>query len=958
MEAQLRWAPALTALRCWEGHQWPGHTSSQADHDPAHAVRWQPQRRPLHSCLPALAYRRPALPPSPPRPHSLPAHSPPSPRLPVPLPGPSPPRPRLPPRLPVRPPWTRARDANGAPVATYRPRAEAHVAALVLAELRARLRLRWVALPAHGPPQPPRGAEEADEEALGAEQLAALLATGAAHLAPEPLRRPSPYTAPLALIQGGAVARGLGAVRVPAAPRSSVWAALGGAAGGAGAMRRAALEGAGWWRARTRGAAAAPACSSPPRSPSPASSSTPPSGNWPWTDAVSLLALRLAEAGLLGRWREQFAALQERAELAAYRVSPRARARIAAQRSARSPAPLALGDVAEYVLLLAAGLALALCVCAAETNCRPRRGADDSGDSEDGRQPAERTRGARGRESRVLHVGPAPPGGAPRAGLPAGLPAGAAFGPRRSSCPGLPDVHEASMRVGFACDVSHAPHFRRRSCPEGAAAAPRETAIHLRRAEGPPRGCKRALERDFTDLCTQNAADRAAFLEISAGQNCHSGRNDKDFPEEDSVGSAASSPPQNTNPRIVINSPSCFRKIQSTDDAMPNSASLSRTARATQALFGSTVSLTSTSNVQKPSSHISDFNNITSSKTYEKVDETLQLDVTNLSLFGSQVSLTSICAQDQGLALDIDASNNTMFPQTDETITQSTDVASDSDVPTMSIFGSNGSLTLSGDAQCVVGQIPSLGVASVSATSLFMAAVPAGRVSDLKHSEKCFTIFQPVSTDYGPQKKSKSSEATDVVTDTAESAPSSNRGLPTDSRRNSKNVLPFFKKLEDFQVDDQWQDAPGVAALHARGGPIAVSRFRHDGPVGQAVLSAAVELGLPLLADLNGPRAAGVGAAPGTLANGEHCSAARGYLGPAARRANLHVLRHALASKVIVDPDSKQTLGVRFRLHGKEEREVRVGKEVVVSGGTTNSPQILIPASDLAPILKKLEFHL
>ncbi|KAK7868162.1 hypothetical protein R5R35_003036 [Gryllus longicercus] len=157
-----------------------------------------------------------------------------------------------------------------------------------------------------------------------------------------------------------------------------------------------------------------------------------------------------------------------------------------------------------------------------------------------------------------------------------------------------------------------------------------------------------------------------------------------------------------------------------------------------------------------------------------------------------------------------------------------------------------------------------------------------------------------------------------------------------------QDVLPFFKKLEDFQADDLWQDVPGVAALHAKGGPIAVSRFRHEGPVGQAVLSAAVELGLPLLADLNGPRASGVGAALGTLANGERCSAARGYLRPAARRANLHVLRHALVSKVIVDPDSKQTLGVRFRLRGKGEREVRVGKEVVVSGGTTNSPQILM----------------
>ncbi|GLH15495.1 Glucose dehydrogenase [FAD, quinone] [Gryllus bimaculatus] len=157
-----------------------------------------------------------------------------------------------------------------------------------------------------------------------------------------------------------------------------------------------------------------------------------------------------------------------------------------------------------------------------------------------------------------------------------------------------------------------------------------------------------------------------------------------------------------------------------------------------------------------------------------------------------------------------------------------------------------------------------------------------------------------------------------------------------------EEVLPYFKKSENLVDDELFEVDARASHYHSQGGPLSVQHFHHDAPVGPAVLDAGVELGLPRLRDLNGARAAGVGRLHATLAQGERCNSAKAFLGGAAGRPNLHLARGALVTRVLVDPATRQARGVRFRRGGEAEQDVLVRKEVVVSGGAVNTPQLLM----------------
>src|SRR5262249_23138398 len=73
-------------------------------------------------------------------------------------------------------------------------------------------------------------------------------------------------------------------------------------------------------------------------------------------------------------------------------------------------------------------------------------------------------------------------------------------------------------------------------------------------------------------------------------------------------------------------------------------------------------------------------------------------------------------------------------------------------------------------------------------------------------------------------------------------------------------------------------------------------------------------------------------------ARGRRQSTARAYLDPIRKRANLHIETGALAEHLIFD--GSRCTGVRYSVGG-QPREVAAGREVVVCGGTINSPQLL-----------------
>ncbi len=144
------------------------------------------------------------------------------------------------------------------------------------------------------------------------------------------------------------------------------------------------------------------------------------------------------------------------------------------------------------------------------------------------------------------------------------------------------------------------------------------------------------------------------------------------------------------------------------------------------------------------------------------------------------------------------------------------------------------------------------------------------------------------------------------------------------------DVLPFFKRLESFQggADDYRGDS----------GPIRVTVPDEKGPLYDALIKAAGEIGVPHNPDYNGARQDGIAMSQATIAGGRRMSTAHCYLDPIRKRPNLKIVTGALTEQLLLN--GKRCIGVRYRVGGVVH-EARSGKDVVISAGTVNSPQLL-----------------
>jgi choline dehydrogenase len=144
------------------------------------------------------------------------------------------------------------------------------------------------------------------------------------------------------------------------------------------------------------------------------------------------------------------------------------------------------------------------------------------------------------------------------------------------------------------------------------------------------------------------------------------------------------------------------------------------------------------------------------------------------------------------------------------------------------------------------------------------------------------------------------------------------------------DVLPYFKKAED--------QARGADAFHGTGGPLPVSDLIVSDPLSKAFVAAAVETGIPYNPDFNGATQEGAGFFQTTTRRGRRASTAVAYLRPAKSRANLRIETAALAQKILFE--GRRAVGVEYR-QGAELRRARARREVLVSSGAYNSPQLL-----------------
>ncbi|MEM6938557.1 MAG: choline dehydrogenase [Pseudomonadota bacterium] len=146
------------------------------------------------------------------------------------------------------------------------------------------------------------------------------------------------------------------------------------------------------------------------------------------------------------------------------------------------------------------------------------------------------------------------------------------------------------------------------------------------------------------------------------------------------------------------------------------------------------------------------------------------------------------------------------------------------------------------------------------------------------------------------------------------------------------DVLPLFKRAENNER--------GADAYHGDQGPLSVSNMRIQRPITDAWVAAAQAAGYKFNSDYNGADQEGVGFFQLTSRKGWRCSAAVAYLNPVKQRPNLEIITHAQVDRVLLD--GKRAIGVAYTDRSGTVQSVHARKEVILSGGAINSPQLLM----------------
>jgi choline dehydrogenase len=166
------------------------------------------------------------------------------------------------------------------------------------------------------------------------------------------------------------------------------------------------------------------------------------------------------------------------------------------------------------------------------------------------------------------------------------------------------------------------------------------------------------------------------------------------------------------------------------------------------------------------------------------------------------------------------------------------------------------------------------------------------------------------------------------------------RGNPNDYERwasfglkdwSYEKVLPYFKKIET------WSE--GENEHRGGNGLLPVNQSKNKNPLFKAFINSAAEAGYEVNSDMNGKHQEGFGMYDVTINKGERASVSKHYLNPAKKRKNLTVFTNSFVEKIIFD--GKKAIGIEVKIKNKVEK-ILVNKEVILSGGSINSPQLLL----------------
>jgi len=145
------------------------------------------------------------------------------------------------------------------------------------------------------------------------------------------------------------------------------------------------------------------------------------------------------------------------------------------------------------------------------------------------------------------------------------------------------------------------------------------------------------------------------------------------------------------------------------------------------------------------------------------------------------------------------------------------------------------------------------------------------------------------------------------------------------------DVLPYFKKAERRERED--------AEGYGTGGFLNVADQISPNELTETFIRAAQKMGIQATSDFNNGEQDGVGYYQVTQKHGKRHSTAAAYIKPILHRSNLSIETEAHVTRILFD--DKQAIGVEY-VQNHQTQTVRCNAEVILCGGTINSPQLLM----------------
>jgi len=148
------------------------------------------------------------------------------------------------------------------------------------------------------------------------------------------------------------------------------------------------------------------------------------------------------------------------------------------------------------------------------------------------------------------------------------------------------------------------------------------------------------------------------------------------------------------------------------------------------------------------------------------------------------------------------------------------------------------------------------------------------------------------------------------------------------------DVLPYFRRFESYE-------GGGNENYRGQTGEMRITDLSWRDPLCDAFIDGAESLGIPRNPDYNGEIQEGTSYIQRTSTGKLRMSAARAFLKPARGRRNLNIITNAHATRILLD--GRKAIGVAYHRGGAngQKHKIVARREVIVSGGTINSPQLL-----------------